>query len=26
MSPEAQLKLEDDCISKSIEYARQFLG
>ena len=25
MSPEAQLKLEDDCISKSIEYARRFL-
>jgi 3-oxoisoapionate decarboxylase len=26
MSPQAQLKLEDDCISKSIEFARQFLG
>ena len=26
MSPEAQLKLEDECISKSIEYARQFLA
>jgi 3-oxoisoapionate decarboxylase len=26
MSPEAQLKLEDDCISKSIEYARQMLA
>ena len=26
MSPEAQLKLEDDCISKSIEYARQFVA
>ena len=25
MSPQAQLKLEDDCISKSIQYARQFL-
>jgi 3-oxoisoapionate decarboxylase len=26
MSPEAQLKLEDDCIAKSIEYARAILG
>jgi len=26
ISPEAQLKLEDECISKSIEYARQFLA
>jgi hypothetical protein len=25
MSPEAQLKLEDDCISESIQYAHQFL-
>jgi hypothetical protein len=25
MSPEAQLKLEDDNISKSISYARQYL-
>jgi hypothetical protein len=25
MSPEAQLKLEDDCIAKSIDYARQNL-
>ena len=23
---QAQLKLEDECISKSIEYARQFLA
>jgi 3-oxoisoapionate decarboxylase len=26
MSPEAQLKLEDDCITKSIEYARGFMS
>jgi sugar phosphate isomerase/epimerase len=26
LSPEAQLKLEDDCIAKSIEYARKFLS
>jgi sugar phosphate isomerase/epimerase len=26
LSPEAQLKLEDECISKSIEYARRFLA
>jgi hypothetical protein len=26
ISPEAQLKLEDECIAKSIDYARTYLG
>ena len=26
MSPEAQLKLEDDCIAKSLDYARRYLN